>query len=303
VGYSSSQLESPERSKVIGYLFPKEKDLGAMLEFTKEEGPLSHIDVKAGVYNGMTNVLNENNDYKDVIGRLGFKAPFKEIGFDVDGGFSGYYGKVVNTDSTTGGRTFTMNDNSHQWEVTTGQRKAALKRDYIGGDLQLYFATPVIGGTCLKGEYIQGKHPTKTGSDDFYNPALLPSTDAIFQREIKGFYAYFIQNVDEANLQIVAKYDYFDPNTQASAEDFTTAATAGAIALTSADLAYSTWGFGVLCYLPWSQNVRCMFFYEIPRNEKLDPAKLATTNSLYKFTSYTSANNMNLLTVRVQYKF
>jgi hypothetical protein len=302
VSYSSSQLESPERSKVIGYLFPKEKDLGAMLEFSREDGALSFLNVKAGVYNGMTNILNENNDYKDVIGRIGFKAPFKEIGFAVDGGFSGYQGKVVATDSTGGGRTFTMDDNSHEWAMTANQKKAAMTRQYIGGDIQLFYATPGIGGTCIKGEYIQGKHPTKSGSDDFYNSSSFPSTDAVYNRKIMGWYAYFIQNIDPV-LQLVVKYDYFDPNTKAAANDFTTSTTTGAVGLTAADLAWSTWGFGVICYVPWSNNVRCMAFYEIPKNEKLDAGKLSATSSLYKYTSYSSATNVNLLTLRVQYKF
>jgi hypothetical protein len=302
VGYSSSLLESPERSKVIGYLFPKEKDLGAMLEFDQEDGALSFLKVKAGVYNGMTNILNENNDYKDLIGRIGFKAPFKKIGFAVDGGFSGYNGKVVDADSTGGGREFTMDNSSHSWAMTANRKKAALTRQYAGADLQLFYATPGIGGTCLKGEYIQGKHPTKSASDDFYNPSAFPSTDAVYNREIKGWYAYFIQNIDPV-LQLVVKYDVFDPNTKVAASDFTTASTAGAGALTAADLAWSTWGFGVLCYLPWSNNVRLMAFYEIPKNEKLDAGKLATTNSLYKYASYSSTDNMNLLTIRIQYKF
>jgi hypothetical protein len=292
-------LESPERSKIIGYLFPKEKDLGAMLEFAQEEGPLSFLNIKAGVYNGMTNILNENNDYKDIIGRVGFKAPFQELGLDIDGGVSGYSGKVTDADSTTTGRAYTINTTSHQWDLSTGNRGKTFDRQYFGGDIQLFYATPVIGGTCIKGEYIQGKHPTKVGSDDFYNNNPPPTTDAVFNREIMGYYAYFIQNLDPANLQLVVKYDYWDPNTKVDATDFTNTTTT----LTSGDIAYSTWGFGILYYLPWASNIRCMAYYEMPKNEKLtnvtDPKSL-----LFKYANNnTSATNLNLMTLRVQVKF
>jgi hypothetical protein len=304
VSYSSSMLESPERSKMIGYLFPKEKDLGAMLEFAQEEGPLSFLNVKAGVYNGMTNILNEDNDYKDIIGRIGFKAPFQEIGLDIDGGVSGYKGLMTDVDTTTGGRAYSMDASNHQWDLTTGQKGKTFDRQYFGADLQLFYATPVIGGTCVKGEYVQGKHPTKAGADDFYSITVAPPTsDALFNREIMGYYAYFIQNIDPANLQLVVKYDFWDPNTTISATDFTnanTSLTAGA-ALTAGDIAYSTLGLGLLYYLPWAQNIRCMLFYEMPKNEKLTNV---TNGTLAKYANNnTSATNLNLLTARVQVKF
>jgi hypothetical protein len=303
VGYSSSMLESPERSRIIGNLFPKEKDLGAMLEFAQDEGALSFLNVKAGVFNGMTNILNENDDNKDIIGRLGVKLPFQDIGLDVDGGVSGYAGKVTDNDSnkTTGGTAYTMDAGSHSWVAATGQKGKTFDRQYYGADLQLFYATPYIGGTCVKGEYIQGKQPSTSTGSDFYNdadPKTAPVLSALYNREFSGYYVYFIQNIDPASLQLVVKYDSWDPNTKVNAADFTNTTTT----LNAGDIAYTTLGFGLLYYVPWASNIRCMLFYEMPKNEKL--TNLTTGASLLKYAvNNTSGTNLNLLTFRVQVKF
>jgi hypothetical protein len=301
VGYSSSSLESPERSKMIGNLFPKEKDIGAMIEVDPQVEALDWFNFKGGVYNGMTNITDEDDDYKDLIGRAGFKAPFRELGLSIDGGASGYFGKVTDFDTTTGtnGRAFYMDGTS--WKVANGQKGKTFDRKYFGVDMQMYYATPVIGGTCIKGEYIQGHHPTKGGASDFYGSgASVTAADAVYQRLINGYYVYFIQNIDAANFQLVVKYDMWDPNTKVKASDFSDATTT----LTNQDLAISTLGFGGIMYLPWSNNVRLQLYYEIPKYEKLDAGKIASTNkSLYKYTKYASNNNLNMLTFRIQYKF
>jgi hypothetical protein len=183
--------------------------------------------------------------------------------------------------------------------------------------MQLFYATPVIGGTCIKGEYIQGYHPTSAGAVDFYgNVATQPAylaTGPLYNRQINGFYAYLIQNIDPTNSQLVVKYDMWDPNTKVSASDFVNTAAVAATGTTPAvpavtttltknDLAITTIGFGLLQYLPWSPNVRLMVYYEIPTYEKLDAAKV-NTGSLLPMTKTTSATNMNMLTLRIQYKF
>jgi hypothetical protein len=298
VGYSSSALESPERSTMIGKLFPKEKDIGAMIEIDPQVEALDWFNFKGGVYNGMTNITDEDDDNKDLIGRAGFNAPFRELGLSIDGGASGYFGKVTDYDTTSGGRAYNMNGTS--WNATTGQKGKTFDRKYFGVDMQMYYATPVIGGTCVKGEYIQGHHPTKSSATDFYGSgASVTAADAVYNRLVKGYYVYFIQNIDPANLQLVVKYDMWDPNTKVKASNFSDANKT----LTNQDLALSTLGFGGIMYLPWSSNVRLQLYYEIPKYEKLDKNKIASTSSLYKYTKYSSGNNLNMLTFRIQYKF
>jgi hypothetical protein len=284
VGYSSSMLESPERSKVIGVLFPKEKDIGAMLEIAADEGPLSYFNLKAGAYNGMTNILNENDDNKDAIGRLGFKLPFANAGLAIDGGVSVYAGKVTAMD-TTGGKGTSYTVTNKVWNASTAsQVHATYDRQYTGFDAQLYYATPVIGGTCVKGEYLFGKNPGTKSKYDPYGLATPSLTDNVFNREMSGYYVYLIQNIDPINGQLVFKYDQFDPNAQLDPDDL--AASGG----TSADVALGTAGFGAVYYLPWDPNVRLMLYYEMPKYEKI--GILGITDK-----------SLNLLTFRVQFKF
>ena len=297
VGYSSSMLESPERSKVIGTFFPKEKDIGAMLEFGMEEGPVSWLNAKVGVFNGQTNILNENDGYKDIIGRLGFSFPLRDAGLSIEGGFSGYVGKITTTDTSWRdtsskakiGYNYTMNGAMWQKNVD-GSLNQMFDRQYFGGDLQLTYATPVIGGTCLKGEVIQGKQPGTAASSNYY-AAANPSNTALYNRDALGYYFYFIQNIDPASLQLVFKYDMYDPNTKVAASDFTATSN-----LTAADIAYQTFGFGLLWYVPWAPNIRCMLFYEIPQNEKLTAPAAA-------LAKYKNDLTDNLFTGRIQVKF
>jgi hypothetical protein len=311
VHYSSSSLESPERSRVIGTFFPKEKDLGAMLEFGQEDGPLSWLSAKVGVFNGQTNILNENDGYKDVIGRLGLNFVMPNAGLSISGGVSGYYGDVQSTD-TTGkvGKNYTLSGNTWVGANDTKFNEQFL-REYYGGDLQLTYATPVIGGTCIKGEVVAGKEPGTAGSSGYYtsNNSILnaisgtpgvtygtQSTAAVYNRDALGWYAYFIQNIDPASLQLVFKYDMYNPNTKVSASDFDTTKSAVKPNLTAADIQYQTFGFGLLWYVPWATNIRCMLFYEINQNEKL-------TNPIGGLLKYKNDLTDNLLTARIQVKF
>ncbi|HUI92167.1 MAG TPA: hypothetical protein VLX68_07970 [Chitinivibrionales bacterium] len=311
VHYSSSQLESPERSRVIGTFFPKEKDLGAMLEFAQEDGPASWLNAKVGVFNGQTNILDENDGYKDVIGRLGVNFNLPNAGVSISGGVSGYYGQVQSTD-TTGkvGKNYAMSGNMWVANANTKFNENFL-REYYGGDIQFTYATPVIGGTCIKGEYVAGKQPGTAGSSQYYatnnsianaiagTPAVTygtQTTSSIYQRNAMGWYAYFIQNIDPASLQLVLKYDIYDPNTAVTGTDFDTTKSAVKPNLTAADIAYNTFGLGLLWYVPWATNIRCMLFYEFNQNEKL-------TNPIGGLAKYTNDLTDNLLTARIQVKF
>jgi len=312
VSYSSSTLEMPERTKMIGQIFPKEKDLGAMIEFAQEDGPLSWFNFKGGVYNGMTNITDDDDNSKDLSGRAGVKFPMQDIGLSIDGGVSGYFGWVTDFDATANpanaamlGREYQMSGNT--WSnLMYGEKGKYVKRNYYGADVQLNYATPFIGGSCIKAEYIQGYNPSIAGKNDFYgNGDAVTTTSAVYERQIQGYYVYLIQNIDPVGIKLVARYDNWDPNTKVSASDFTTATTTAAngMALTSGDLSLSTWGFGIIYYLPWASNVKLQLSYEIPRTEKLDATKLLPANGLYKYTQYNSANDLNLTTLRVQFQF
>jgi len=181
--------------------------------------------------------------------------------------------------------------NGAMWQKNVdGSLNQMFDRQYFGGDLQLTYATPVIGGTCLKGEVIQGKQPGTAASSNYY-AAANPSNTALYNRDALGYYFYFIQNIDPASLQLVFKYDMYDPNTKVAASDFTATSN-----LTAADIAYQTFGFGLLWYVPWAPNIRCMLFYEIPQNEKLTAPAAA-------LAKYKNDLTDNLFTGRIQVKF
>jgi hypothetical protein len=302
VSYSSSMLESPERSKVIGVLFPKEKDIGAMLEIAADEGLFYNVNLKAGVYNGMTNILNENDNNKDFIGRLGFKLPLADAGLDIDGGISMYSGKVTAMD-TTGGKGVSYAIDNKVWKSTpASQLHSTYDRQYTGFDVQLYYATPGIGGTCIKGEYTFGKNPGTHAKYDPYGLAAPALTDNVYTREMAGWYAYLIQNVDPIGAQFVLKYDVFDPNTKIDKGDLVDTLSGAATGLNAADVAISTFGVGMIYYLTWDPNVRIMLYYEMPKYEKVSASGVqrGAASPLYY---YTTDHKLNQLTLRVQYKF
>src|SRR3989339_559997 len=90
ISYSSSSRESPERSRMFQTLFPGERDLGIKLEYAPEMGSLSWLRAKVGVFNGTGISANENDNNKDIIGRLGVSLPFYEQNMALDGGVSFY---------------------------------------------------------------------------------------------------------------------------------------------------------------------------------------------------------------------
>ena len=86
ISYSSSNRESPERTRLYQTLFPGERELGAKLEVTPPEtSTLSFVNLKLGVLNGVLNTANENDNYKDLLGRAGVQIPLVERGSRLTG--------------------------------------------------------------------------------------------------------------------------------------------------------------------------------------------------------------------------
>jgi hypothetical protein len=141
IEYSSSDRESPERSRAEQVLFPKERDLGAMLFLKPADnmGALNYFNLKAGLFNGTQANVAENDNHKDFIGRLGFSVPLMDLNLSIDGGVSTYLGTVTCTDTTQGLRssvtTTTYDSTKYNWvnmyDSTTGT--ATWVRDYTPG--------------------------------------------------------------------------------------------------------------------------------------------------------------------------
>ncbi|MCX8010002.1 MAG: porin [Ignavibacteria bacterium] len=282
ISYSSSMRESPERSRLFQTLFPGERGLGAKLELTPESGPLSFLNLKAGLMNGTGPTATENDNFKDFIGRLGFQLPFEDLNLAVDGGFSWYIGKVTNTSTKI--YTVDVNKGFVKDSAATNVGKP-FDRTYLGGDVQLYYDLPILGGMTLRGEYIAGKQPATLTSNSFY-----PGTGDIYLRKFSGFYLMYVQNIG-LNHQFVAKYDVFDPNTEVKGDEIGAAGKS----YSTTDIKYSTLGLGWVYH--WDANVKFTLYYENVKNEKVNAS---ATGSLAPFKEDIKDN---VLTIRVQYRF
>jgi hypothetical protein len=288
IGYSSSNRESPERSRIFQTLFPGERDLGVSLEYLPGDniaGIPSYLNLKVGAFTGNgINIENDNN--RDIIGRLGFSLPLTNINLGIDGGFSGYTGAVNGVNDTV----YTIA--SGKWVATTGNKNKAIDRQYVGGDLQLTYGLPVIGGCALRGEYISIMNQPGYSDNNGSPKSDLTSSNPIYSRKGSGYYLAYIQNFDPLRSQVVVKYDSYDPNSDVSGADVSNANKLG-----KDELAYTTTGLGWIYH--WDENVKLVAYYDMVKNE--------TCNADYVHSSsmkfYTKELMDDVFTFRIQYKF
>jgi len=285
ISYSSSSRETPERSRLFQTLFPGERELGAKIEFNQEDGPLSFLNLKAGLFNGTGPTSAENDNNKDFIGRLGVSFPFEEENLAIDAGVSAYIGKVRSNTKYI----YKFDGNSAmKVDSSSNNSGSSYERNYIGGDVQLYYDLPVLGGFSIRGEYIQGTQPGTSSANTFYN-----STDAkagLYSRKFNGYYINYIQNIGNDN-QLIFKYDVLDPNVDVEGNQIGVKSSN----LSASDIKYSTVGFGLIHH--WDSNVKLVLYYDLVNNEKVNQA---ATGSL---ASFKEDLKDNVLTFRIQYKF
>lgn len=285
IGYSSSSRETPERARMMQVLFPGERDIGAQIEITpSESSPLSFLNLKAGLFNGALNTSNENNNFKDFIGRIGYELPFDNLNLAVDGGFSLYSGNVVSNSK----KIYSVNNNTYRIDSSNSNNGAKFGRYYYGGDIQFYYDIPIIGGMSLRGEYITGQQPGTSSSTVFYNPSAA-NTD-LYLRNFSGFYINYIQNIG-LDHQFVLKYDVLDPNTDVTGDMIGAAGSN----LTAADIKYSTLGLGWIFH--WDSNIKFVLYYDMVKNE------LVNSNATGSLAAFKENLKDDVLTFRIQYKF
>lgn len=290
ISLSSSNRETPERSRLFQTLFPGERDLGAKIFITPQTGIFTNLRLDIGLFNGVGPNANEVDNFKDLAGHLAYQIPFEDANAELDLGVSGYVGNVRSAskyiytlaDPGTGVQRFVV-------DSTATNLSMGVERTYIGFDAQLYLNVLPFGGTILRGEYVGGKQPGTLGSNASLQAAV---TGDIAKRSFNGYYAYLVQNFGSRD-QVVLKYDVLTPNTDVSVADFRTGTN-----LTAADIAFTTLGLGYIHYL--DDNVKVVLYYELIANQKLDPSLLAASSALFP---YTSDVRDNVLTVRMQYKF
>jgi hypothetical protein len=154
-------------------------------------------------------------------------------------------------------------------------------RHYYGADLQLAYRHD-WGKTEIRGEYWKGTQPGT--STTTVNPGVLPLVPT-YIRDFDGAFIYFLQNIINEKWELMAKYDWYDPNTKVEELEIGKAGTN----LTPADIKYATIGFGLTHY--FTDNLKLLGYYARVRNEKT------------ALTGYTTDVHDDVFTMRIQLRF
>ncbi len=294
IGYSSGSREMPERTRVTQLLLPGERELGAKIEILPQDGPLSFFNLRAGVFNGVLNTANENNGFKDFIGRMGVQLPFREENLEIDAGVSLYSGKVTNTSKFVYSVDPSGGVNRFAVDSSASNLGGSLGRVYYGTDLQLYCDLLPIGGTSLRGEYITGTQPGSSVLNVFYNPygsgGVISASLPVYMRKFTGWYVSLVQNLGGSH-QLIARYDEFDPNTEVAGAEVGVPGSN----FNDTDLRYYTLGVGWVFH--FDANVKFTFYYDVVTNEKT--AETATGS----LAAYKNDIHDNVFIFRTQFRF
>lgn len=275
ISYSSSVRESPERSTIIQMLFPDERDLGAMFVLqAPKSSPWSLLKLEAGFFSG-NGIKPEIDSKRDFIGHLSAVRAWGA--FSLGAGVSYYNGKVFQDTENV----YTMRDGAFVLNNDASNDRGFAKREYIGFDLQLAMKS-VLGHTRLHGEYIFGRQPGAELSSKSPNGAL--SRGDTYLRDMQGGYVMLAHDIAKTPIGLVAKYDWYDPNTKIRKSRVGTGGS------TFADLAQSTWGLGVIWRI--DSALRLTAYYELNKNE---------TSAHVEFMEKNRKDD--LFTLRLQYKF
>ena len=279
IGYSSSKLESPERSRLIQALFPDEKTLGAMLTIqAPKTSPWNVLKLEAGLVAGNA-IGKDYKSKKDFVGHLTYTNSTASIKYGV--GVSLYSGYILQTNANV----YSINNGAFVLDNTASNLNSFANRSYFGLDGQFSIASD-LGLSSIRAEFISGTQPGTSGSvssPNVYDPTTAAAADT-YIRKVSGGYINFVQDIADTKHSIVIKYDWFDPNTGIAGGTVGTGAKTGL-----ADMAYSTLGLGYMYRM--NNNVRIMAYYDIVSNETV------------KVKGYYTNVNDNLVTVRFQYKF
>ena len=97
-------------------------------------------------------------------------------------------------------------------------------------------------------------------------------------------------------------YDGTDPVVATNTQKKTT--TTNKLTSGTADIPYGTWTFGYSYF--FDDNIKLMFAYEIPMNEKVGTGNVTsnyTVNGVTSAYDYSNVIKQNVMTIRLQVKF
>ncbi|MFM6975582.1 MAG: porin [Sphingobacteriaceae bacterium] len=287
LSYSSANREFPERPRMHQSLFPGERDLGAMLNIKFPKFPF--IDYEIGFFNGSGMNAKDYDSKKDLSSALHFN--FKELKKEWNLGFGlSYYNGFVRQGTSTTYRDGIINGQPGFIAETAPYILGAYaSRRYYGFNLQTDFKW-ALGKTHIKTEFISGQQPGQASSASITaaqaskSLGAQPATD-IYNRNFKGYFIWLSQEIPHTELQWIASYDRYDPNSYVSGKQVGLADTN----TSSGDISFNTFGTGLVYYL--SKQVKFVVYYDHPVNESTS------------LTGYTQDLKDDVFTIRAQYRF
>lgn len=287
VNLSSSDRETPERGRMSQTLMKSERDLGAMvsIDSRRKDNKLKYLRADLGFFNGQgINAAGDFDNTKDLIGNIGCKPYHLSKKVTLAAGASVLYGGlmqntryVYSTNEVAGIKKVTVDSAASNINQTS-------PRQYYGANAQLKFKSNKGLTTELRAEFITGKQ-TGTVNSSETPVALISGVDGFHIRSFNGAYFYLLQQIFNTRNQLVAKYDFYDPNTKVSGNEIGAAGSN----FTAANIKFSTLGIGYINYL--TDNVKLVLYYANVMNEKTQLA------------NYTTDVKDNVFTCRLQFRF
>ena len=262
VEYSSSQREVLERSRVIRAIYPGEREIGVKLEYIGSTIPLK-LQLMAMNGNFTGSQAKDADSKKDLMGRVVYSVKLPAAGIGIDFGANSYLGG--NRAKTN---KYIVNTMGVADSINVGDY---LNKNWVGGEIQIF--ADILGGLAVKGEYMTGVNSSVSTITSTATMAQ-KKADPNKIKNFSGYYVYLIKNIGQRN-QMVARYDYYDPNTKLSGD------------AAKNDLFYKTLTLSWQHYL--NDFIRVSLNYEMPKNE----------------TNATNPKDLkdNTLGVRIQAKF
>ena len=298
IGYTSRNRETPERGRMSQKLFPQERDLGGMIILeAPPKSKWNFFRLEAGVFNGM-GLTPEVDKRKDFVGKLSLFHTFQldtlkinQLNVSVGGSFlqSG---------------TLHMNKDAYSWSVldstglqgwlkstdTSRIKTGYAAKQFWGVDMQIRFIHRInqkLGYSSeWRAELIGGKQSGTAKSSDSFRSL---NRDPLYTRSFLGGYFYWVNALllpKGMEIQVVGKYDFYDPNTAVSGKSIGANPIAGIL---ETDIRYET--FEVALNYIYNEHWKIMIAYAIPRNERTS------------LTGFDRDIRDNVLTTRLQFAF
>lgn len=259
---SSGDREMPERATVIRVQFPGERDRGIRLQARYENFRLAAALVNGNFTQDSLYPAKDNNGFKDFSARLG--GDFDVLVF----GVSGYFGRLTTTTPASTSTAYAVSGTDSNMDGTiapnelsvmaTTTTKPASYRSYsvmrVGGDVQLYFDVPGLGGFAAKGELIFSKQ--KNRDPAALDASMMPvAARSCYDVTSLGWIVTVVQNIGDF-VGAVVRIDSFDPNFSKSIDDSCPASFKNA----ALNDRINTYGGGFLLHA--SANLKGTFTYE-----------------------------------------